>query len=194
MNVVIMVGTTGAGKSTHGKLLAEKYGYSYVSSGAIARSLMDENTARSFASGGLSPHDDAITDAIKERFSGEMLGIVLDGFPRNEYHVEKLRSWANIVGANIRVIYINVPMPLIKERILSRHRDEFDTEEALAGRHEIFLKETFPIINRLVWEFKYPAIEVALTQERPIDEIQTMVDTAYRTELSKGEWRVFRVC
>jgi cytidylate kinase len=57
MKIFVMQGTTNAGKTAHGRQLAKDLGLEYVSSGDIARGLMDEETKAEFAEGKLSPHD-----------------------------------------------------------------------------------------------------------------------------------------
>lgn len=145
MNAFIMMGTTLAGKTLHGKELAKRFGMDYVSSGDIARSMMDAATKAEFAEGRLSPHDKEIRSAIfAKMWNAHHHGrhIVLDGFPRTPWHVVHLL--AQELPQKFVVINLDVSLPVIVERTIERKRDEFDTEAVVLKRNEVYEKETRP--------------------------------------------------
>lgn len=158
MRIFVMMGTTLAGKTRHGKQLAKELGCEYIASGDIARSLMDEKTKEEFAQGKLSPHDEKIRQAIYERILGAIScgGVVLDGFPRNAAHVIDfitwLEDWIQQGGhnrASVIVVRLDVPASVIVARASLRERDQFDTSEIALKRHGLYLNETAPALEYL---------------------------------------------
>lgn len=168
MNCYIMMGTTLAGKSEHGKRLAAEYGKVYVSSGDIARSLMDDATKAEFAEGKLSPHDLEIRKAIFRKMweayhSGK--DIVLDGFPRTPWHV--VHFLAQVFPQQMIVIELDTARDVVIARACKRSRDEFDTEAIVTKRNEVYVKETAPALRFLCEHFGRSIYVPVLFEQEP---------------------------
>lgn len=162
MKAYIMMGTTLAGKTKHGRELAEKFGFEYVSSGDIARSLMDEATKAEFAEGKLSPHDREIRDVIFRRmWDAHHRGrhIVLDGFPRTPRHA--VYMLAKDFPHDFVVINLDVSREVVLARAGERNRDAFDNEATVIKRNEVYLSETAPALLFIASHFgKYVRVVV----------------------------------
>lgn len=176
MTIYVMQGTTLAGKTQHGRRLAKDFGMEYVSSGDIARSLMDDATRSEFAQGKLSPHDEKIRMAIYAKIVQANLygdNILLDGFPRIPMHVIDFMTWRRDffeICPKIVVIKIETCAALIVERGTKRQRDTFDTPETILKRHTIYRDETEPALD-FMSSFFGSQVLVTLNHEAEIDNV-----------------------
>jgi adenylate kinase family enzyme len=167
-----MAGTTCAGKTTHGRRLAETFGLRYVSSGEIARRLMDADTSRSFAQGGLSPHDTEICNEVRKAIDTELVGLVLDGFPRTKHHYGELKSWLRDRQIPPPIlIYFAISEYVAIARSKNRGRDEFDKEGATAKRHLLFVEQTKPVIHDMMVLAGWPTIIMEINKDKPKEEV-----------------------
>ncbi len=192
MQLIVMMGTTCAGKTTHGKLLADAFKYQYVSSGDIARGLMDADTARNFTQGELSPYDDEIAEAIFEKLDAETIGMVLDGYPRTQKHYAELRDWVTrktVIQERPLppiVIYLAISPKIAIGRAIARQRDEFDTEEVVRKRHELFMQVTRPIVQDAAMYAGWCLIELDVHNERSIEGMQSVLREFLQRPRSSG--------
>jgi adenylate kinase family enzyme len=179
MKIFVMQGTTNAGKTAHGRQLAKDLGLEYVSSGDIARGLMDEETKAEFAEGKLSPHDAEIRRAIYDRIVESRAGVVLDGFPRTAAHVIDLILWLEETYGSldeqncpdICVVRLDVAVPVIVARVKARARDEFDTAEVALKRHAVYIDDTATAFNFLASRPNVSLVVVTLPQEASFDSV-----------------------
>lgn len=153
MKVVIM-GIQGAGKSTQGNLLADKYNVSYLSSGHIFRTMAQEKTPigrymkETMSTGVLIPDDKTleIVQGYLDRPEYQD-GYVLDGFPRT---VPQAKAFKNGITA---VVYIKVSDKEALWRIAGRimmDGDSARTDETLPAikkRIDSFHQYTEPVIE-----------------------------------------------
>lgn len=141
----IVVGIQGAGKSTQGNLLAEKFDLQYLSSGHIFRQMATEERwiKEILASGQLVPDKTVlqiISDYLKKPEYAK--GYILDGFPRT---VPQAKEFSNGVD---KVIYLRVSDKEALWRISGRMSDrEDETLHAIRKRIELFHSETEPVIE-----------------------------------------------
>lgn len=155
---IIIFGPQGSGKSTQGKLLAEKKGYAYISSGETFRNL-DTNSelgqkASSYWLKGMLVPDEVVEQILFEKFEKiDNEGIVLDGYPRN---ISQYKSFINKLkneGSEIeRYVHVKLDLPICLERIKSRITIENrpdENEEAISNRLKIFEEQT----SQLILEF-----------------------------------------
>ncbi len=121
---LIMLGAPGAGKGTQAQLLSDKFGIPTISTGAIIRGAIKNETptgkaAKEFIDRGELVPDDVVIGIIKERLSEDdcKSGFILDGFPRTIAQAEALDA----MGIEIdRVLDIEVDDNLIIERLSGR--------------------------------------------------------------------------
>lgn len=121
---MIFLGAPGAGKGTQAEVVAEKYAIPAISTGAIIREAIKNQTemgkaASAYTEKGALVPDDIVIGIIKERLAEEDCknGFILDGFPRTVPQAEALEE----MGISIDlVINIEVPDEKIIERMAGR--------------------------------------------------------------------------
>jgi len=94
---LIFLGAPGAGKGTQAEIVSERYGIPAISTGAIIREAIKNQTPMGIAArectekGALVP-DDVVIGIIKERLAKDdcAKGFILDGFPRTVPQAEAL--------------------------------------------------------------------------------------------------------
>lgn len=142
---LVLIGIQGAGKSTQGSLLSEKYDLPYLSSGHIFRQMAKENRwiKEILASGQLVPDDTVlkiVTDYLaKAEYEA---GYILDGFPRTVNQAQEFKNGIE------KVIFLDVSDKEALWRISGRVSDRDDeTLQAIRKRIELFYQETKPVID-----------------------------------------------
>lgn len=121
---MIFLGAPGAGKGTQAEIVSEKYAIPAISTGAIIREAIKNQTemgkaAAEYTEKGALVPDEVVIGIIKERLSKDDCknGFILDGFPRTVPQAEALEE----MGVSIDfVIDIEVPDDRIVERMSGR--------------------------------------------------------------------------
>jgi adenylate kinase family enzyme len=162
-SIIIVVGSTGAGKTTHSRLLAEKTGAHYISSGDIARSFMDKETSELFHQGQLSPHEVAIRAEVIRQIDAHEV-IVLDGFPRKPEQYTWLKE---ATEAEFFVVKLDWTEKVLVNRWIDRTRNEHDTLKAYALRHELYRTDTEPMFT--------PNLVVGGNKEKEVMEVNLLI-------------------
>ena len=121
---MIFLGAPGAGKGTQAEIVSEKYSLPAISTGAIIREAIKNQTemgkaAKSYTESGALVPDEVVIGIIKDRLAMDDCknGFILDGFPRTVPQAEALDN----MGVKIDlVINIDVPDEKIVERMSGR--------------------------------------------------------------------------
>lgn len=141
---IILLGAPGSGKGTLGKQLAEKYGYTLISTGDILReekksgSEIGKKINDILGKGNLVP-DEIVNQIVQNKLKNFEDQFILDGFPRTVPQGEFLDTIAD-VGL---VIYLEVSDNTIRERILERGKT--------SGRED---DQNVDIINLRILQYK----------------------------------------
>ncbi len=123
---IVVLGAPGAGKGTHCKRIADRYGVVHLSSGDILRRERAEGTelgkkAQSYMDAGALVPDDLIVEMMMKAIRQAPKGYVLDGFPRTVNQAEVLdRSLAAEKTEIDIVINLVVDDRVVVERITGR--------------------------------------------------------------------------
>jgi adenylate kinase len=124
---IVVLGAPGAGKGTHCKRVAERYGVVHLSSGDILRRERAQGTdlgrkAQSYMDAGTLVPDDLIVQMMSNTIRNMASdGYVLDGFPRTVHQAKALdRSLASDQGGIDIVINLQVDDDVVVERITGR--------------------------------------------------------------------------
>lgn len=168
---LILIGIQGAGKSTQGNLLSEKYDLPYLSSGHIFRGMAQEKTPLGrymkeiLNSGALVP-DSKVVPIIEEYLSKDEYkkGYILDGFPRT---VPQAKQFSNGVD---KVVYLDVSDREALWRLSGRVDEgirEDNTLQAIRQRIELFHEKTLPVLEY----YKNEDMLVSVDGERDIEVI-----------------------
>jgi adenylate kinase len=149
----VLFGRQGAGKGTQAEYLVEHYGAAHISTGDMLREAVAEGTefgrkAKEYMDAGNLLPDDIIVGVVEERLGRDDVrerGFILDGFPRTVPQAEALWEVAGADAIDLAVD-LDVPLDVVKERMLGRGRDD-DNDEAIARRLELYEEQTVPVIR-----------------------------------------------
>lgn len=156
--IVVILGPPGSGKGTQAEPLCADFGLVHVSTGDLLRAEVRQGTPLGrlvepiIRSGALVP-DDLVVRVIEQRLRrpDARRGALLDGFPRTLPQAEALDAMLARDGRSVDlVIWLDVPLELVRERILRRAREENrpdDTPEAVERRLQVYLDETAPLLE-----------------------------------------------
>jgi adenylate kinase family enzyme len=137
---ILLIGTTGVGKSTLANNIAMQYGdsntfYRHIESGKIVKSFSKDSDYEDFAKGKLFQNERflrwQLLNHINEIQMYSDTHIVLDGFPRTQDQL--LFTIYSCIPISL-AIYIDVDFEVIKDRIINRSRDVIDTVEVAMNR------------------------------------------------------------
>jgi adenylate kinase len=123
---IVLLGAPGAGKGTHCKRIAERYGIVHLSSGDILRRERAEGTplgkqAQQYMDAGALVPDDLIVEMMSGAIRKAPAGYVLDGFPRTVNQAEVLdQSLAQDKQDIDAVLNLQVDDCVVLERITGR--------------------------------------------------------------------------
>jgi adenylate kinase len=181
---LILFGRQGAGKGTQCEVLRAHYGAVHISTGDMLRDAVEERSelgleaGEYLTSGELVP-DELILGIVEERIAkpdAATGGFILDGFPRTVPQAEAL--WAHAGPGGIHVaIDLDVPLEVVKERLLGRGRDD-DTENAIVRRLELYEEETIPTIQWFEDEGKLITVDGVGSPEEVSQRLIKAIDAA----------------
>lgn len=146
---LVLIGIQGAGKSTQGNLLSERYNIPYLSSGHIFREMAKEKTQlgrwlkETLNAGMLVPDKETLEIVLTYLEKPEYAnGYILDGFPRTVVQAEAFN------GSIDRVICLDVSRGEALWRISGRTQErEDETLQAIRKRIEMFFEFTMPVVE-----------------------------------------------
>ncbi|MCU0913586.1 MAG: adenylate kinase [Planctomycetes bacterium] len=123
---IVLLGAPGAGKGTHCKRIADRYGLVHLSSGDILRRERAGGTelgkkAQSYMDAGALVPDDLIVEMMTGAIRQAAAGYVLDGFPRTVNQADVLDQALAAQGTGIDMILnLRVDDSVVVERITGR--------------------------------------------------------------------------
>ncbi len=166
---MVLIGIQGAGKSTQGNFLSEKFDIPYLSSGHIFRGMAKDKSKlgrwlkETLNSGALVP-DETVLEIVltyleKDEYSR---GYILDGFPRTEVQAEAFNGGVDVV------IFLDVSDKEALWRIAGRASDrEDETLHAIRKRIALFHELTEPVVQY----YKKQGKLVAVNGENDVDTV-----------------------
>lgn len=166
---VIILGIQGSGKSTQGKLLGEKLGVPYLSTGHIFRILSKQDTPlgkqiKVLMNAGFLIPDEKTLKIVEEYLTHPEYskGYVLDGFPRTIVQAQGFHEQID------KVIFLRISDKEALWRISGREEiREDETLMAIRKRIDLFNKSTKPVLD--YYSQKNLLLEV--DGEKPIEQI-----------------------
>lgn len=157
---ITIAGCPGAGKTTQGKLLSERYGIPHISVGKILRKEVSDQTplgelVKPFVEKGDLAPADLVARVVESRLSQPDCrnGFILDGFPRKMEDVESLEQIKKSLGfESLRMLYIDVNPEDVIKRVQNRrvcdNGHEYDLVEIPPARKGICDKDGLPLKQR----------------------------------------------
>ena len=150
---LLLVGAPGSGKGTQGHELASLYGVEHISSGEVLRTEVRAGTPLGQEVAAFQRRGDLVPDQIVFDLVIPVVaaatargGYILDGFPRTVSQAVEAADVARRLDLTLdAAIYLNVPGPVLVQRLLSRARPD-DTAEVIKHRIDVFTETTSPLI------------------------------------------------
>ena len=137
---IVLLGQSNSGKSTLGKVVAERYGIRYISSGDIARSMKDIQLQKDLNSGEMAP-EDKMRSMILHEINSSDKPYILDGFPRFYEQYE----WLN-QNIDYDLVYVSIEVPY--EDILARAMQRSIRDDGyISKKMEFYEQKTEPMIR-----------------------------------------------
>lgn len=174
---IVLIGIQGAGKSTQGNMLSEKYGVPYLSSGHVFRQMAKEKTKlgrwlkETLNAGILVPDDMTLQVMLEYLKKPEYAkGYILDGFPRTVAQAEAFN------GSVDYVIFLDVNDREALWRISGRISDRDDeTLQAIRKRIEMFHEHTQPVIDYYQKIGKLVHVDGEKSIEEVFDQVKQII-------------------
>lgn len=146
--MILFFGPPGSGKSVQGKLLVERNGWKWLSTGELFRQSTDPEVIAKLASGELI--SDEMTNEVLDKALAEIgngVHVVLDGYPRNPEQAEWLNDRLPNHGREIATVFVfEVPHDELVKRLSGRGRAE-DNLEIVDRRLQIYREQTKPVLE-----------------------------------------------
>ena len=152
---LIFLGPPGAGKGTQAKMLAETAKIPHISTGDILRGAIANDTplgqqAKSYMDKGDLVPDTLVANMVKDRLQepDAKEGWILDGFPRTVEQAAFLDELLTQLDRySLQVLNLEVPEPVLVERLVARGRSQDDKPETIRNRLEVYRQKTAPLID-----------------------------------------------
>ncbi|MBR3176843.1 nucleoside monophosphate kinase [Candidatus Saccharibacteria bacterium] len=145
----ILFGPAGSGKSLQGQILAEKYGWRWLSVGQLLRDQKNPNLDKIMKEGGLVDDNFVVNmmhDAIKASEYAEQ-NAILDGYPRDVWQANWLVEHGDLENVEGAII-LNVTKEELWKRLEARGRVD-DKKDAIEKRWSIF-EQTIAEMSRIL--------------------------------------------
>jgi len=167
---LILFGPPGAGKGTQSAKIIEKYSLTHISTGDLFRKHLKEGTplgklAKEYMDKGNLVPDQVVIDMVDEKInsSGQISGIIFDGFPRTTPQAEALDKLLASKHAPIKtLIELVVPEEELKARLADRARKENRPDDAkpevIANRIAVYKAETMAVAEYYKQHNKYSSV------------------------------------
>ncbi len=185
---LIFIGPPASGKGTQTARLSKELNFPHVDTGSLLRSAIKNETeagkiAKSYIEKGQLVPKELVAEIIKDRLMQDDAknGFILDGYPRSIEQAEALDEMLNEIDkdidAKIKVLYFDIPIDNLIERIVNRRscpscgaifnvktmpikKEGFcdhcetplvtradDTEEIAKARFNTYFSETAPLVE-----------------------------------------------
>lgn len=188
MTSIILLGAPGAGKGTQAARIAERLNIPAISTGAIFRQNMEEETplgleARSYIDHGEFVPDTVTNPMVKARLSAPDVknGFLLDGYPRTLEQAHALRDMLADLGMKIDlVLEIEVDEDEVVTRMMKRAQEQHrtdDTEPVMRHRLEVYHNRTMPMATYYADQDLLEVVDGSGSVDDVTDRIFAILDT-----------------
>lgn len=167
---IILFGPPGAGKGTQSARLIEKYSLTHISTGDLFRKHLKEGTplgklAQDYMNKGNLVPDKVVIDMVDDKITatGDMAGIIFDGFPRTIPQAEALDALLAGKKAPIKILVeLIVPEDELRLRLADRavkeNRPDDAKPEVIENRISVYKSETAAVADYYKKAGKYASV------------------------------------
>ena len=184
---IVIFGAPGSGKGTQSKMIVERYGFDYISTGDMLRKAISEGnelgkTAKDYIDRGQLVPDDLIVRLIADFLDDkkDSKGVIFDGFPRTIKQAEALKTMLNERGTDIHVLLdLQVEDEELVNRLLERGKisgRSDDNPETIKARLDVYHTQTAPLATYYIGEGKHVAIKGIGRIEEIFERIGEAID------------------
>lgn len=186
---IVIFGAPGSGKGTQSKMIVERYGFDYISTGDMLRQAISQGselgrTAKEYIDRGQLVPDDLIVRLIADFLDGKhgSKGVIFDGFPRTIKQAEALKTMLNERGTDIHILLdLQVEDDELVARLLERGKisgRSDDNPETIKARLDVYHTQTAPLATYYIGEGKHVAIKGVGQIEDIFERIAEAIDRA----------------
>ena len=184
---IVMFGAPGSGKGTQSKMIVERYGFDYISTGDMLRQAISQGselgrTAKEYIDRGQLVPDDLIVRLIADFLDGKhgSKGVIFDGFPRTLKQAEALKTMLNERGTDIHILLdLQVEDDELVDRLIERGKisgRSDDNPETIKARLDVYHTQTAPLATYYIGEGKHVAIKGIGRIEEIFERIAEAID------------------
>ena len=186
---IVIFGAPGSGKGTQSKMMVERYGFDYISTGDMLRQAIRQGnelgkTAKEYIDRGQLVPDDLIVRLIADFLDDKRgsKGVIFDGFPRTIKQAEALKTMLNERGTDIHILLdLQVEDDELVARLLERGKisgRSDDNPETIKARLDVYHTQTAPLATYYIGEGKHVAIKGVGQIEDIFERIAEAIDRA----------------
>lgn len=176
---LLILGGSGAGKSTQAHLLCNHLQIPLISVGEILRDAIAQDSplgqqAQAYVAQGELIPDQIMIEFIRQRLlqADIKAGWLLEGYPRTAFQAEELDFLLEELHQQLNwAIYLKVPNSIMVSRSLARSLTD-DQPEIIERRLQLFQERTIPILEYYGWRDRLLTINGDQPQESVQQEIQ----------------------
>ena len=184
---IVIFGAPGSGKGTQSKMIVERYGFDYISTGDMLRQAISQGselgrTAKEYIDRGQLVPDDLIVRLIADFLDGKhgSKGVIFDGFPRTLKQAEALKTMLNERGTDIHILLdLQVEDDELVDRLIERGKisgRSDDNPETIKARLDVYHTQTAPLATYYIGEGKHVAIKGIGRIEEMFERIAEAID------------------
>lgn len=182
---LLILGGSGAGKSTQAHLLCTYLHIPLISVGEILRQAIAQGSelgqqAQTYVEKGELIPDQIMIEFIRQRLlqTDVKAGWLLEGYPRTAFQAEELDFLLESLQQHLNwAIYLQVSEPVMMSRSLSRSLPD-DQPKIIERRLQLFQERTIPILEYYSWRDRLLTINGDQAQELVQQEIQDYLVTS----------------
>ena len=186
---IVIFGAPGSGKGTQSKMIVERYGFDYISTGDMLRQAIRQGnelgkTAKEYIDRGQLVPDDLIVRLIADFLDDKRgsKGVIFDGFPRTIKQAEALKTMLNERGTDIHILLdLQVEDDELVARLVERGKisgRSDDNPETIKARLDVYHTQTAPLATYYIGEGKHVAIKGIGQIEDIFERIAEAIDRA----------------
>ena len=182
--IIILIGPTGAGKTTQSEYLKNRFGIPTVSADDLVRDNPD--ALKKYSQPGITQGTPATSPAVNQLMADRLSkmdlskGVILDGYPATKEQADYLESMVKKLNLPSPVIlHLQIPDSVARERLRKRKRAD-DTPEQIDRRLADYHRELEMI------QSYYPAANIwTIDGTKSIEEVSGTIRSILTDELPK---------